>query len=258
MKPLLQVDALFKSWGSGKHKTPVLQDINLCAHAGEILGIAGESGSGKSTLARCIAGLHSYDSGTIYFRGKALPSRYTRQDFVAQAGNIQMVFQDPHAALNPSLTIADILCEPLRLRPQLSAVQRRDCAARWLSRVGLRSDDLARYPHSFSGGQLQRIGIARALISEPALLICDEPVSALDVSVQAQIINLLQDLRSELGLSLLFIGHDLAMMRYVCDNVVVMHRGVIVEAGAAESVLGNPQHGYTRKLVASSPSLDRM
>jgi ABC-type dipeptide/oligopeptide/nickel transport system ATPase subunit len=249
---LLCVESLVKSLG-GK---AVLHNVSLQLQAGEILGIAGESGCGKSTLARCIMGLHDKDAGAVYFRARRLPACYKRQDFIEQAGNIQMIFQDPQSSLNPRLTIGDILCEPLRLagkKTQLSKNDQCDMAAQWLLRMGLQADDLSRYPHSFSGGQLQRIGIARALISQPALLICDEPISALDVSVQAQIINLLKDLRDELGLSLLFIGHDLAMMRYLCDRVAVMQAGVIVEEGSAMAVLDDPQHVYTRKLVHASP-----
>lgn len=227
MTELLRVQNLCKSFGSGRQSTAVLKDIHLTVQRGEIVGLAGESGSGKSTLARCIAGLHSYDSGEIWFAGQRLPRQFSVRDFRQQARQVQMIFQDPLSSLNPRLTIGDILAEPLRLNSDLSPVEQRNMAVQWLQRMGLKSSDLSRYPHSFSGGQLQRIGIARALINQPQLLVCDEPISALDVSVQAQIVNLLQDLREELGLTLLFIGHDMAMMRHLCDRIVVMDKGMI-------------------------------
>jgi oligopeptide transport system ATP-binding protein len=230
MDKLLRVEKLCKTFGNGKQRATVLHDIQLLVHSGEIVGLAGESGSGKSTLARCIAGLHSYDSGAIYFQDQLLPQKFSAKDFRQQAQQVQMIFQDPLSSLNPRLTIGDILLEPLRLNSELPANEQQALAVQWLERMGLKSSDLARYPHSFSGGQLQRIGIARALITQPKLLICDEPISALDVSVQAQIVNLLKDLRDELNLTLLFIGHDLAMLRYLCDRIVEIKKGVIQDA----------------------------
>lgn len=229
MSQLLQIENLCKTFGSGKQRATVLHNINLVVNSGEIVGLAGESGSGKSTLARCIAGLHSYDSGAIYFENQCLPQKFSAKDFCKQAQKVQMIFQDPLSSLNPRLTIGDILIEPLRLNSTLHTDEQQALAVQWLQRMGLKSSDCSRYPHSFSGGQLQRIGIARALITQPKLLICDEPISALDVSVQAQIVNLLKDLRDELNLTLLFIGHDLAMMRYLCDRIVKIQKGTITE-----------------------------
>lgn len=229
MSQLLRIENLCKTFGSGKQRATVLHNINFVVNSGEIVGLAGESGSGKSTLARCIAGLHSYESGVIYFQDQLLPQKFSAKDFRKQAHQVQMIFQDPLSSLNPRLTIGDILLEPLRLNSKLHADEQQALAVQWLQRMGLKSSDCSRYPHSFSGGQLQRIGIARALITQPKLLICDEPISALDVSVQAQIVNLLKDLRDELNLTLLFIGHDLAMMRYLCDRTVEMKKGTITE-----------------------------
>jgi len=229
MTELLHVARLCKQFGSGKQRVAVLHDINLTISIGEIVGLAGESGSGKSTLARCIAGLHTYDSGEIRFRNTVLPRTFSAGDFRKQAAHVQMIFQDPLASLNPRLTIGDILCEPLRLNSTLSHSAQQALAVQWLQRMGLQGSDMMRYPHSFSGGQLQRIGIARALINQPQLLICDEPVSALDVSVQAQIVNLLLGLREELGLALLFISHDPAMLAYLCDRTLQMQHGHIVQ-----------------------------
>ena len=229
MDKLLRVENLCKTFGNGKQRSTILHNIDLAVNSGEIVGLAGESGSGKSTLARCIAGLHGYDSGTVYFQDQLLPRKFLAKDFRKQAKHVQMIFQDPLSSLNPRLTISDILLEPLRLNNNLQADEQQVLAVQWLQRMGLKSSDLSRYPHSFSGGQLQRIGIARALITQPKLLICDEPISALDVSVQAQIVNLLKDLRDELNLTLLFIGHDLAMMRYLCDRIVVLKNGLITQ-----------------------------
>ena len=227
ISPLLLVESLHKSFSLHGKKEAVLTNINLQVNPGEIVGLAGESGSGKSTLARCIIGLHSRDSGDVYFNNRLLPKQHSANSFKQQAHEMQMIFQDPLSSLNPRLTLEDSLTEPLRLNTALPAEDRRERAAEWLIKMGLRRSDLSRYPHSFSGGQLQRIGIARALITRPQLLICDEPVSALDVSVQAQIINLLLDLREECGLTLLFIGHDLSMMQYLCDRIIVMEKGRI-------------------------------
>ncbi|HQQ62669.1 MAG TPA: ABC transporter ATP-binding protein [Pseudomonadales bacterium] len=260
MNALLRIENLCKYFSQHGETVLALDNISLSIQPGEIVGLAGESGSGKSTLARCVAGLHSRDSGEMYFNDALLPARFRAQDFARQAQNIQMIFQDPLSSLNPRLTIGDILMEPLRLSARakqirLSPQQQQSLAQEWLIRMGLRASDMSRYPHSFSGGQLQRIGIARALINRPGLLICDEPISALDVSVQAQIVNLLKDLRDEFGLALLFIGHDLAMMRYLCDRIAVMYRGAIVEQGATQDILDHPQHGYTKKLVNSTPGI---
>lgn len=222
---------------------------------GETLGVVGESGSGKSSVARALLGLNPISRGDGKWRGQSL-NALSHADWRALRRHMQVVFQDPLASLNPRQTIGDSVAEPLTVfEPSLDRKQRLDKAAYWLEKVGLSRDMLNRYPHEFSGGQCQRIGIARALILEPSLLICDEAVSALDVSVQAQVLNLLQDLQSEYGLALLFIAHDLSVVKHVSDRVLVMSRGKVVEQGDAEQIYQSPQHSYTRSLIAAVPQL---
>jgi len=221
---------------------------------GEALGLVGESGSGKSTLGRMLLGLLDKTEGGVQFDGENLPRRYRRADFQRHARHMQMVFQDAYSTLNPRWTIGASLAEPLHLLGDKRDIDARIATA--LQRVGLSPALAAHYPHEFSGGQRQRIGIARALMTEPRLLICDEPVSALDVSVQAQIINLLVDLRRDLGLSLILISHDLAVVRHLCDRVAVMQRGAIVEIGDTERLYDSPQHEFTRKLLAARQVAD--
>jgi peptide/nickel transport system ATP-binding protein len=250
---LLHIKNLYKTFSGQKRHT--LKNINFTVEQGDIVGLAGESGSGKSTLARCIAGLHTYESGEIFFDGEPLPHHFTAAHFQQQSRHVQMIFQDPLSSVNPRLTIGEILLEPLRLNHIGTPTEQREKATWWMQRIGLQEKDLTRYPHSFSGGQLQRIGIARALINQPRLLICDEPVSALDVTTQANILSLLKQLRTELGLTLLFISHDLATMQHFCDRIAVMKDGEIIEQGAVVDVLNQPQHPYTQHLMSCSPSL---
>jgi len=221
-----------------------------------IVGLVGESGSGKSTLGKTLTGLIPRTSGAILHDGEALPERFTAADFRRHARSVQMIFQDPHASLNPRMTVQDIVCEPLRLRDGRARREHRELAASWLERVGLAGEHLQRYPHEFSGGQRQRIGIARALIGEPRFVVCDEPISALDVSVQAQIVNLLAGLQASLGLTLLFIAHDLSMVRHLADRMAVMYHGRLVEEGPAGALSEHPLHPYSRLLVASNPVAD--
>ena len=223
---------------------------------GETLGVVGESGSGKSTLARAIIGTVPAASGSVTWRGTELTSLSVaaRRKHRAEA---QMVFQDPLAALNPRMTVGSIIAEPLRThRPDTPRREVRRRVGEMMERVGLLPNLVGRYPHEFSGGQCQRIGIARALILEPKLVVCDEPVSALDVSVQAQVINLLARLKAEMGLALIFIAHDIGVVRHISDRILVMYLGRLMERGPARAVTRTPAHPYTRALIASVPVPD--
>ncbi|MFI0777425.1 ABC transporter ATP-binding protein [Streptomyces sp. NPDC021212] len=252
--PLLEAAALRKEFRGRRHAPLVaVDDVSLTLHAGETLGVVGESGSGKSTLARVLAHAHPADGGTIRLRGEDV-TRPSRTALRALRRQVQMVFQDPYASLNPRMTVGDIVGEPLLvhgLQPDRAAREKR--VAELLELVGLDPAVADRMPRAFSGGQRQRIGIARALAPEPSVLLCDEPVSALDVSVQAQIVNLLADLQRDLGLALLFIAHDLAVVRQVSHRIAVMHRGRIVETGPADEVCVHPRHPYTSTLLAAAP-----
>ena len=222
---------------------------------GKTVGLVGESGRGKTTTGRAIARLVPITDGTIFFEGQDL-AHLSRKDFFAYRKKIQVIFQDPFGSLNPRMTIYSIIAEPLDIHfKDWSKAQRVARVADLLAKVGLSADFMQRYPHQFSGGQRQRIGIARALAVEPEFIICDEPVSALDVSVQAQIVNLLQDLQDELGLTYLFIAHDLAVVEHISDQVLVMTEGKIVEQASSDEIYNNPQHPYTRKLLDAVPSL---
>ncbi|MFI2026475.1 dipeptide ABC transporter ATP-binding protein [Streptomyces buecherae] len=230
-----------------------VRGISLAIAPGETLGLVGESGSGKSTTARVLAGLQRPTAGTVRFDGRdisaAARSTALRRELSRE---VQLVFQDPYASLNPRRTVEQIVTMPLQVHTRQGAAERRERAVWLLERVGLRAEHLGRYPHEFSGGQRQRVGIARALAVEPRLLIADEPVSALDVSVQAQVLNLLMDLREEFGLSLLFVSHDLAVVRHFCDRIAVLRGGEIVETGTRDEVFDQPSHDYTRELLAAT------
>lgn len=222
---------------------------------GKTVGLVGESGSGKTTTGRAISRLVPITEGQITFDGVELTSLSNRE-FQAYRKRIQVIFQDPFGSLNPRMTIFSIISEPLDIHfKDWSRSQKEQRVADLLTKVGLEPDVMQRYPHQFSGGQRQRIGIARALAVEPEFIICDEPVSALDVSVQAQIVNLLQDLQEELGLTYLFVAHDLAVVEHISDEVLVMTQGKIVEQASSEEIYNNPQHPYTKKLLAAVPSL---
>ena len=236
-----------------------VKDVSLDVGKGECFGLVGESGSGKTTLTRCILRLDVPTTGRILFEGEDL-ANLGPAALRALRARIQIVFQDPYASLNPRMSVHDIVTEPMLIHREvlgLNSRQRTDRAAELLALVGLGAHHLHRYPHEFSGGQRQRIGIARALATNPDLILLDEPTSALDVSVQAQVLNLLCDLQSRLGLTYLFISHDLSVIRYVCDRVALIYRGEIVEKGMTGEVFEAPRSDYTRRLLAAMPEIPR-
>ncbi|MFF5454589.1 dipeptide ABC transporter ATP-binding protein [Streptomyces sp. NPDC012950] len=250
---VLAAEGLRKTYrGRGRRTFTALDDVSLTLAAGETLGIVGESGSGKSTLARVLAHAHPADGGRILLGGKDV-TRPDRAELHAVRRRVQLVFQDPYASLNPRMTVGEIVAEPLRTFGLGTPAERPGRVAELLRLVGLDPAAADRHPRSFSGGQRQRVGIARALAPEPSVLICDEPVSALDVSVQAQIVGLLTDLQRDLGLALVFIAHDLAVVRQVSHRIAVMHEGRIVETGAADELCERPRDPYTRALLAAAP-----
>ncbi|MCF7729987.1 MAG: ATP-binding cassette domain-containing protein [Chthoniobacterales bacterium] len=232
-----------------------VDDVSFTIPQGTTVGLLGESGSGKTTIGRTLVKLIKQTSGIILYKGQNIGAM-NESIFHPWRKKIQMVFQDPHSSLNPKLTIGSMIAEAFEIHfVKMSRSERQERVAHLLVKVGLNPEMMQRYPHEFSGGQRQRISIARALAVEPELLICDEPVSALDVSVQAQIINLLQDLQEELGLTMLFIGHDLAVIKHISDSVLVLHHGKIVESGSAHHVLEHPEHPYTQTLLAAVPTI---
>ncbi len=239
-----------------KKTLKAVDGVSFDLYEGETLGVVGESGCGKSTLARSILNLIPATAGEIVWMGKDL-RQGSEKDWLAVRRDIQMIFQDPLASLNPRMTIAQIIGEPLRVhRPELSSDEVMKRVRAMMVKVGLREQMINRYPHEFSGGQCQRIGIARALILEPKLIICDEPVSALDVSIQAQIINLLKELQREMGLALIFIAHDLAVVKHISDRILVMYLGREMELAEKHALYDLPSHPYTRALLSAIPIPD--
>ena len=229
----------------------ILENLTLEVESGEFVCILGQSGCGKSTLGRCLLGLQERTAGEVYFHGQEI-KRKDSKALREMQDKMQIIFQDPYSSLNPHWTVEEILREPLR-RLKLSRTEEEAKIKKALERVSLAEADRRKMPYAFSGGQRQRIGIARALIVEPEIILCDEPISALDVSIQAQIVNLLKDLQKELGLSYIFTAHDLAMVRYISDRIGVMQAGKIVEEGDCESIFQNPQKEYTRTLLSAVP-----
>ena len=257
MKPLIEAKGVTKHFRIGRNRiVHAVDDVSLDVYPREIVGLVGESGSGKSTFGKTLVGLHQKTSGEVYFKGEQLPGRYTPADFERYAPHIQMIFQDPYSSLNPRMTVGEIIGEGLRLRGGGSKSGIRDQVTDSLRKVGLEPEHASRYPHEFSGGQRQRVGIARALVMQPEFIVCDEPISALDVSVQAQMIRLLEELKASLGLTMLFIAHDLSMVRYVSNRMAVMYLGSLVEIGTADDLFFRPKHPYTQILVGSNPAPD--
>jgi oligopeptide/dipeptide ABC transporter ATP-binding protein len=253
-EPLLRVDDLTKHFKVHAGTVYALDGVTLEVAAGETLGLVGESGCGKSTLGKTVIRLHEPDAGHIELCGTDI-SHLSRRALRPLRRQMQMIFQDPYASLNPRSTVARILEEPIIVHASHGRAERRERVAWLMQRVGLRPEQGARLPHEFSGGQRQRIGIARALALSPKLIICDEPVSALDVSVRAQVINLLADLRDEMGLSYLFISHDLSVVRHVSDRIAVMYLGRLAEVGPAAEIWSRPLHPYTQALLSAVPSM---
>ena len=230
-----------------------VENVTMDIYKGEILSLVGESGSGKTTLGRTVSRLYSKTNGDILFNGKPVEN-YGRKEFTKK---VQMIFQDPQASLNPRMTVGDIIAEGIDIHKLATSKQERmERVYKLLEIVGLNREHASRFPHEFSGGQRQRIGIARALAVDPEVLVCDEPISALDVSIQAQVVNLLKDLQKERNLTLLFIAHDLSMVKYISDRVAVMYRGKVVELGTPEVVYTNPIHSYTKSLISAVPIAD--
>ena len=267
--PLLSVQSLGRSFrlGGGGLFQPVrslqaLQGVSFELQAGRSLGVVGESGSGKSTLARLVMALDTPSQGQVLFRGQDL-HRLPAQQLQALRRDFQMVFQDPYGSLDPRQRVLQIVTEPLQVLPdpqtghRASRAEMHERAGQALADVGLRTADLDKYPHEFSGGQRQRIAIARALITRPALIVADEPVSALDVSVQAQVLNLMMDLQARYGLSYLLVSHDLAVINLMCDDVIVLQAGQVVEQDPAAAILHRPEHPYTRALLQAVPGQAR-
>jgi len=239
-------------FGFGSNLVKALDDVSVSLRRGSTLAVVGESGSGKSTLARCLLQLQPLDSGEVLFAGQDL-SKMNGAGLRAVRKNLQMVFQDPFASLNPRMRVGEIVGEGLLIHDLGSKVSQQQQVIAMLKRVGLNEADMQKYPHEFSGGQRQRIGIARALVLQPKVVVCDEPVSALDVSIQAQILLLLKELQQEMNLSYVFISHDLRVVRHIANDIVVMHAGKIVEQGSVVDIYNNPQHEYTRNLLAAIP-----
>ncbi len=246
-----------KKWPwSAPGKVHAVNGVTFDLAAGHTIGIVGESGCGKSSLIRAIAGLTPVASGEVWLDGAQIDYA-NRADMHRLRQSMQMIFQDPIASLNPRMTIREIVAEPLiYFRPDMDAAARRSAAEQMLDRVGFTSSQFNRFPHEFSGGQCQRIGIARAIVAEPKILLCDEPVSALDVSIQAQVINLLKDIQAEMGLALVFVAHDLGIVRHISDEILVMYMGGMMEQAPAGALIAKPLHPYTQALLSAVPIPD--
>ncbi|MGF7007049.1 ABC transporter ATP-binding protein [Aminobacter sp. BE322] len=252
---LLSVRGLSKQFSTGSGPVKAVEDISFDVRRGQIVGIVGESGSGKTTAGRCLLRLVEPSSGQAVFDGVDLFG-LSEKALRAYRRRLQIIFQDPYSSLNPRMRVRDIIGEAIDTHGLAKGAARQARIDELLTRVGLSPEHGRRYPNEFSGGQRQRVGIARALAVEPELIIADEPVSALDVSVQAQVLNLIQELQRELGLTMIFISHDLTVVEYLCDEIVVLYLGRVMEHGPARSVYANPRHPYTRALLATAPVPD--
>jgi peptide/nickel transport system ATP-binding protein len=255
-QPLLSVRGLSVEFRRGRHQPfRAVDNVSFDIDKGETLGLVGESGSGKSTIGNALLGLVKPTAGTVLFEGREIAALSAAQRRLI-SGRLQVVFQDPYSSLNPSRRVGQIISEPLGVHTDLDQRQRMRATVQMLERVGLSAADMAKYPAAFSGGQRQRIAIARALITRPHMVVCDEPVTGLDLSAQAQVLNLLKDLQAEMRVAVLFISHDLAVVRYIAARIAVLLRGKVVEEGSTTKVNSAAEHPYTKRLLAASPAPD--
>lgn len=256
MEKLLTLEHISKHFQVGKKQTLVaVNDISLDMYKGETLGVVGESGCGKSTLGRVIMGIYHPTKGTLKYKGKEVNTKHTKDRF-AYARNAQIIFQDPYASLNPRMTVGSIIAEGMEIHNMYDREQRTQRVHELLETVGLNQEHANRFPHEFSGGQRQRIGIARALAIKPEFIVCDEPISALDVSIQSQIINLLKDLQEANGFTYMFIAHDLNIVKYISDRIAVMYLGNLVELASSDEIYSYTLHPYSQALLSSVPIPD--
>ena len=256
-EPLLQVKNLEVTFGKGKKKFVAVKNVNFDIYKGETFGLVGESGSGKTTIGRAIIRINPISDGEVIFKGQRISGKISRQLDKEVTQKIQMIFQDPMASLNERAKVDYIVSAGLiNVHPHMPKEEREAAVSKALSDVGLLPEFASRFPHEFSGGQRQRIGIARSLIMEPEFIIADEPISALDVSIRAQVLNLMSKLQKERGLTYLFIAHDLSVMRFICDRIAVIHKGVIVELADTDKLFAHPLHPYTRALLSAIPMPD--
>ncbi len=256
-EPLVQLQGVSKFFNLGKGAMlHAVDGVSFDIRRGETLGLVGESGCGKSTLGRTLVRMYEQTAGTFKYNGKVVKNDLSSSERRKFSREVQMIFQDPYSSLNPRMTVGDIIAEGPEIHGMWKGPEQKIQVEKWLTRVGLLPEHYYRFPHEFSGGQRQRIGLARALALEPKFVVCDEPISALDVSIQAQVVTLLQDLQKEFGLTYLFIAHGLSMVRYISDRMAVMYLGQIVELGSSDDVYSKPLHPYTQALVAANPTPD--
>lgn len=254
--PLMEADDLCKFFHISRGMTlKAVNHVTFSVNKGETVGLVGESGCGKSTTGRCLVNLYEPTSGQVRYRGKDIQT-YDKKELLQFRSNVQMIFQNPYASLNPRMTVGEIVMQGMKIHSSLSPAECHEKAEHLLERVGLGKEHMSRFSHEFSGGQRQRIGIARALSVDPEFIVCDEPISALDVSIQAQVLNMLRELQREMGLTYLFIAHDLSVVKYISDRVIVMYLGTIVEEAPADELYAHPTHPYTQALLSAIPVAD--